>query len=91
VSKTSHLIDSYLSGQSAKYLIDSVVDELPSKNELQKSISNSLPKGTKFEFDESVVRIDGQDKSPDEYNSLMQEVHYLQAAYPELFFLIERE
>lgn len=80
------LIKNYLSGQSAKYLIEALVDQLPDKVYIESSIRRELPKKTKFKLSENVVFIECEPSQ-----KIKQSIDYLQLVYPELEFIINKK
>ena len=78
------LIEQSLTGTSAKYLVDSLVEELPPLPALYTSIRRELPPDSVVKIEENVVYISQIDKS-----RISEEVRYLSLVYPELEFVVE--
>jgi hypothetical protein len=94
----NNLIEKSISGQSAKYLIDSLVDDLPPITVLNASIRRELPKKTEFEIEENTVYITAPVASTNVYvnettetlDRINKGVEYLRLVYPELEFVIKK-
>ena len=77
------LIEQIVSGKSAQYVIDALVEELPPLPAIKASISRDLPRGTKVEIDDEVVYIETDDR-----DKIREHVEFLSQVYPELDFVL---
>lgn len=81
-SKSNSLIDSYLSGKNAAYLVDAILEELPPLEEIRRDILRDLPGATiRFERGSNLVFIDHNDSL-----LLSEMIKYYERVYPELEF-----
>lgn len=76
------LIELALSGKSAAYIIDALMEELPPVPVIRQTILNNLPKGSDVQFEENVVFVQCPDR-----RVLLERLHYFEVAYPELEFV----
>jgi len=78
------LIERSISGSSAEYLVDSLVEDLPPLPALYTSIRKELPNDAIVRIDDNVVFIKVKDN-----NTVTEQVYYLTLVYPELDFIVE--
>lgn len=78
------LLESTLNGKSAKYLVDSLIEDLPPLPTLYQSICKELPKSAEVSIEDGAVTI--KHYSPE---SLSESVRFLELVYPELDFVLE--
>jgi len=72
-----------LSGKSAQFLVDSLVEDLPDVNEIKLSIKREMPKGVDIVIEDNVVFLSHNEKS-----LVYEQVYPLTLIYPELEFVV---
>jgi hypothetical protein len=84
--RSSSLIDSHLSGKSAKIVIDELLEELPALPDIRQSLLRELPKGSNVRMDEKnmIFYIDCSDR-----RSMLETVTLYERIYPEVEFAQE--
>jgi hypothetical protein len=82
MTSSRKLIDLHLTGQSARYLIDSLVEELPPPEVIRMSVLRDLPKGSNVTLDEGVVYIQCEDA-----RVVAEKLPLFELMYPELDFV----
>ena len=83
---STRLIEQIVSGKSAQYVIDALVEELPPLPALRSSIMRDLPRGTQVAIDGEIVYVTAPDA--DKYE-LHEQVEFLRRVYPELEFVVK--
>ena len=86
LKRSNNLIDQHLSGKSAEYLIDGVLDHLPDVQEVKSSFIRDLP-GAKLRCTEQEITISSSGLDRQE---LIETVNFYELAYPEIHFVIEK-
>lgn len=81
MTSSSKLIDLHISGASAKYLVDALLEELPSPDVIRKTILKDLPR-SKVKIENDVVWIDCEDRK-----SVVEKITLFEHMYPELDFV----
>jgi len=79
---STKLIEQLLSGQSARHIVDALIEELPPLPALKSSIQRELPRGVSFDIEGNAVFIHGD-------SELTESVLFLESAYPELDFILK--
>jgi hypothetical protein len=79
--RSKKLVDSYLAGSSAKYLVDALIDDLPSESQIRSTLLSLLPRGSRLKFVESTVCIYADEDLDDTL------LNTFDALYPELEFV----
>lgn len=81
MTSSNRLIDLHVSGASAKYLVDALLEELPSPDIIRRSILRDLPK-SKVTIESDVVYIDCVDRQ-----AVVEKLPLFEHMYPELDFV----
>ena len=81
------LVDKYLSGQSAQYLIDSLVEDLPPLPAIKSSLMRDLPKDTVVRIEDNVFYL--QSNNQHHKSAIYEQLRYFESAYPELEFVVD--
>lgn len=84
MASSRRLIDLHLSGESAKYLIDALVEELPPPEVIRQSILRDLPKGSSITIEGAAAYIYCEDR-----RVLVEKLPLFELMYPELDFVHE--
>lgn len=86
MTSSKKLIDLHLSGESARYLIDALVEELPAPDVIRRSILRDLPKGSSVTIDGEAVYIRCEDR-----RALVEKLPLFELMYPELDFVHDKQ
>lgn len=86
MTSSKKLIDLHLSGESAKHLIDALVEDLPAPEVIRHSILRDLPKGSSVTLDEGVVYVRCEDR-----RVLVEKLPLFELMYPELDFVHDKQ
>lgn len=81
MTSSRKLIDLYVSGESAKYLVDALLDDLPPPSIIKQTILRDLP-GSKVIIEADVVYIDCKDRK-----AVIEKLPFFECMYPELDFV----
>lgn len=81
MTTSKRLIELYVSGASAKYLVDALLEELPSPSVIRQTVLRDLP-GSKVTIENDVVYIECDDRQ-----AVIRSLPILECMYPELDFV----
>jgi len=81
MTSVRRLIELHVSGASAKYLVDALLEELPSEPIIKQSILKDLP-GSKVKIENDIVYIHCSDRQ-----AVIEKLPVFEHMYPELDFV----